>query len=425
MTAPTDRGNLPQVPPNPLPFCRSCGAAPLAPVLSLGQTPLANALRDANALTAPEPTFPLDLAVCPRCSLVQITAEVPPADLFRDYVYFSSFSDTMLKHAAALARQLIQSERLSRDSLVIEAASNDGYLLKNYQGAGVQVLGIEPARNVAKVAVERHGIPTRAEFFGRDYARQLTQEGYRADVFHAHNVLAHVPDLNGFVAGIRTLLKPSGVAVIEAPYVKDMLDGCEFDTIYHEHLCYFSLTALDACFRRHDLVIRDVELVPIHGGSLRLFASPAEGVESVSERVTSLIAEEAAWGVNTFEPYRAFAERVAAIKKGLRDLLTKLKADGKRIAAYGASAKGSTLLNFCGIGSETLDFIVDRSTVKQGKFTPGTRLQIHSPDKLLEEQPDYTLLLTWNFADEILRQQEEYRARGGKFILPVPLPRVA
>lgn len=407
------------------PACRSCGATPLAPVLSLGQTPLANALRDATALAAPEPTFPLDLAVCPRCSLVQITAEVPPDDLFRDYVYFSSFSDTMLKHAAALARQVIQSERLSRDSLVVEAASNDGYLLKNYQGAGVQVLGVEPARNVAKVAVERHGIPTRAEFFGREYARQLVQEGYRADVFHAHNVLAHVPDLNGFVAGIRTLLKPSGVAVIEAPYVKDMLDGCEFDTIYHEHLCYFSLTALDACFRRHDLVIRDVELVPIHGGSLRLFASPAESVESVSDRVTNLLAEEAAWGVNTFEPYRAFAERVAAIKKGLRELLTKLKADGKRIAAYGASAKGSTLLNFCGIGSETLDFIVDRSTVKQGKFTPGTRLQIHAPDKLLEEQPDYTLLLTWNFADEILRQQEEYRARGGKFILPVPLPRVA
>lgn len=408
-----------------LPACRSCGANPLAPVLSLGQTPLANALRDAGALSAPEATFPLDLAVCPRCSLVQITAEVPPDELFRDYVYFSSFSDTMLKHAAALARQLIQSERLSRDSLVVEAASNDGYLLKNYQSAGVQVLGVEPARNVARVAIERHGIPTRAEFFGRGYARQLVAEGYRADVFHAHNVLAHVPDLNGFVAGIRTLLKPTGVAVIEAPYVKDMLDGCEFDTIYHEHLCYFSLTALDACFRRHDLVIRDVELVPIHGGSLRLFASPAESVGSVSERVTNLLAEEAAWGVNTFEPYRAFAERVAAIKKGLRDLLTKLKADGKRIAAYGASAKGSTLLNFCGIGSETLDFIVDRSTVKQGKFTPGTRLQIHSPDKLLEEQPDYTLLLTWNFADEILRQQEEYRARGGKFILPVPLPRVA
>lgn len=407
------------------PACRSCGTAPLAPVLSLGNTPLANALRDASALQKPEPTFPLDLAVCPRCALVQITAEVPPDDLFRDYVYFSSFSDTMLKHAAELAGRLVRDEGLGRDSLVVEAASNDGYLLKNYKAAGVQVLGIEPARNVARVAVERHGIPTRAEFFGREYAHRLVAEGHRADVFHAHNVLAHVPDLNGFVAGVRALLKPAGVAVIEAPYVKDMLDHCEFDTIYHEHLCYFSLTALDACFRRHGLVIRDVERVPIHGGSLRLFASPAEGAAEISARVTDLLADEAGWGVGTFEPYRAFAERVAAIKRGLRELLAGLKAEGKRIAAYGASAKGSTLLNFCGIGPETLDFVVDRSTVKQGKFTPGTRLQIHSPDKLLEDMPDYTLLLTWNFADEILRQQTEYQNRGGKFILPVPTPRVA
>jgi hypothetical protein len=251
-------------------------------------------------------------------------------------------------------------------------------------------------------------------------------EGLRADVFHAHNVLAHVPDLNGFVAGVRTLLKPTGVAVIEAPYVKDMLDHCEFDTIYHEHLCYFSLTALDHCFRRHGLVIRDVARVPIHGGSLRLFAAHEERVdEEVSQGVTDLLAEEAAWGVGTLDPYRTFAERVGEIKRGLRSLLAQLKASGKRIAAYGASAKGSTLLNYCEIGPETLDFVVDRSTVKQGKFTPGTRLQIHSPDKLLEEMPEYTLLLTWNFADEILRQQAEYRNRGGQFILPVPLPRVA
>jgi hypothetical protein len=213
--------------------------------------------------------------------------------------------------------------------------------------------------------------------------------------------------------------------VIEAPYVKDMLDHCEFDTIYHEHLCYFSLTALDRCFRRHGLVIRDAARVPIHGGTLRLFASPAESANAVSQRVTDLLAEEAAWGVGTLEPYRAFAERVAEIRRGLRSLLWRLKASGKRIAAYGASAKGSTLLNFCGIGPETLDFVVDRSTVKQGKFTPGTRLEIHSPDKLLEAMPDYTLLLTWNFSDEILRQQTEYQKRGGRFILPVPLPRVA
>jgi 2-polyprenyl-3-methyl-5-hydroxy-6-metoxy-1,4-benzoquinol methylase len=411
------RGNLPS--------CRSCGHTLLAPVLSLGHTPLANALRDASQLTAPEPKFPLELAVCPHCTLVQITTEVPPDDLFRDYVYFSSFSETMLRHATELAMQIANNEQLSSTSLVVEAASNDGYLLKNYAALGVPVLGIEPARNVARVAIERHGIPTREEFFGREYAAQLVSEGLHADVFHAHNVLAHVPDLNGFVAGIRTLLKPTGVAVIEAPYVKDMLDHCEFDTIYHEHLCYFSLTALDRCFRQHGLVIRDAERVRIHGGTLRLFASPAESDNAVSQRVTNLLAEEAAWGVGTMEPYRAFAVRVAEIRRNLRGLLWRLKAGGKRIAAYGASAKGATLLNFCGIGPETLDFIVDRSTVKQGKFTPGTQLKIYSPEKLLETMPDYTLLLTWNFADEILRQQAEYQNRGGRFILPFPLPRVA
>jgi SAM-dependent methyltransferase len=406
------------------PACRSCGHSALTDVLSLGRTPLANALRAEGELAAPEPTFPLELALCPRCALVQITTEVPPDDLFRDYVYFSSFSDTMLRHAAELAMRVAREEQLGPQNLVVEAASNDGYLLKNYASLGVRVLGVEPARNVARAAIER-GIPTREEFFGADYAGQLVAEGLRADVFHAHNVLAHVPDLNGFVAGVRTLLKPTGVAVVEAPYVKDVLDHCEFDTIYHEHLCYFSLTALDRCFRRHGLVIRDAERVPIHGGSLRLFASPAESVKDVSRRVTELLAEEAAWGVSTLEPYRAFAERVTEIKRGLREMLSQLKASGKRIAAYGASAKGSTLLNYCGIGPETLDFVVDRSTVKQGKFTPGTRLRIHSPEKLLEEMPEYTLLLTWNFADEILRQQAEYRARGGKFIVPVPLPRVA
>ncbi|MBM3981666.1 MAG: class I SAM-dependent methyltransferase [Planctomycetes bacterium] len=406
------------------PACRSCGTAPLTDVISLGATPLANALRSAADLAAPEATFPLDLAVCPKCALVQITAEVPPDELFRDYVYFSSFSDTMLKHAAELAGEVVASERLGANSLVVEAASNDGYLLKNYAAAGVPVLGIEPARNIARVAVERHNIPTRAEFFTHEYATQLVSEGLRADVFHAHNVLAHVPDLNGFVAGVRTLLKPTGVAVIEAPYVKDMLDHCEFDTIYHEHLCYFSLTALDACFRRHGLTIRDVKRVPIHGGTLRLYASPSASAVA-GPRVTALLAEEAAWGVGTLEPYRAFAERVTEIKRGLRALLAQLKASGKRIAAYGASAKGSTLLNYCEIGADTLDFIVDRSTVKQGKFTPGTRLKIHAPEKLLDDMPDYTLLLTWNFADEILKQQAEYRARGGKFIVPVPLPRVA
>jgi SAM-dependent methyltransferase len=376
-------------------------------------------------LAEPELLVPLEIAFCPHCTLVQITESVSPPELFQDYVYFSSFSDTMLRHAGELAERMIAERSLNNQSLVIEAASNDGYLLKSYKAHGVAVLGVEPARNVAEVAVTQHGVPTLVEFFTDSLASNLASEKLHADVFHAHNVLAHVPDLNGFVKGIRTVLKPSGVAVIEAPYVKDMLDHCEFDTIYHEHLCYFSLTALDRCFRRHGLTIGDVERVPIHGGSLRLFAKPAESVAAVSPRVAALLKEEAEWGVDSAAPYRAFALRVNQIKNTLRMLLGKLKAEGMRIAAYGASAKGSTLLNYCGIGAETLDFVVDRSTVKQGKFTPGTGLRIYSPEKLLDEQPDYTLLLTWNFAEEILRQQSEYQRRGGRFIVPIPTPRVA
>jgi SAM-dependent methyltransferase len=386
---------------------------------------LANALREEGELALAEPTYPLDLVFCTRCALVQITESVPPDVLFREYVYFSSFSDTMLRHAMELSRRMITERRLSPESMVVEAASNDGYLLRNYKAAGVGVLGIEPARNVAKVAREQHGIPTREDFFNDTLAQELVSDGIRADVFHAHNVLAHVPDLNGFIAGVRAILKPTGVAVLEVPYVKDMLDHCEFDTIYHEHLCYFSLTTLDRCFRRHGLVIVDVERVAIHGGSLRLFAIPVERVNGVPPRVSTLLAEEAMWGVHTLEPYLAFASRVSQIRSSLRMMLLNLKASGHRIAAYGASAKGSTLLNYCGLGPETLEFVVDRSPVKQGKFTPGSNLRIFSPNKLLEEQPDYTLLLTWNFADEILRQQGEYRQRGGRFILPVPTPRVA
>jgi SAM-dependent methyltransferase len=331
----------------------------------------------------------------------------------------------MLRHAASLTERVASERQLGPNSLVIEAASNDGYLLKNYKSLGIPVLGIEPAHNVARVAIERHGIPTREEFFSAEYARRLAEEGSCADVFHAHNVLAHVPDLNGFVEGIRSVLKPSGIAIIEAPYLKDMLDHCEFDTIYHEHLCYFSLTALERCFHRHGLITIDVERVPIHGGSLRVFVARRDGASDVSERVAALLEDEANWGVGTVQIYSHFARRVGEIKESLRQLLGDMKSAGLRIAGYGASAKGSTLLNFCGIGSETLDFLVDRSTVKQGKFTPGTQLRIYSPDKLLEEQPDYTLLLTWNFAEEILQQQAEYRRRGGRFIVPVPRPRVA
>jgi len=401
--------------------CRSCGYADMTTVLSLGETPLANSLLTAEQLDQPEPLYPLDLVFCPRCTLVQITETVPPEQLFRDYLYFSSFSDTMLRHAQELVGQLIDERHLDGGSLAVEIASNDGYLLQYYRDAGVPVLGIEPARNIARVAEER-GIPTVAEFFAVEVAQGLVREGRQAVVMHANNVLAHVANLNSVVAGIAALLKPDGVAVIETPYVKDLIDHTEFDTIYHEHLCYYSLTALDRLFQRHGLAIVDVERLPIHGGSLRVFASH-DGARQTA-RVRDLLQEEDAWGVGDAAFYAGFGAKVTRLRDGLRSLLADIKADGKRIAAYGASAKGSTLLNYCGIGRDTLDFVVDRSTVKQGHYTPGTRLPIHAPETLLDAAPAYVLLLTWNFADEILMQQAEFRQRGGRFIIPIPEPRV-
>lgn len=405
------------------PLCRSCEQGDLRPILSLGRTPLANALLTAEQLREPEATFPLDLVFCPACALVQITETVPPEVLFREYAYLSSFSDTVVQNAEGIVRRLIGLEGLGSESLAVEIASNDGYLLQHYHHKGIPVLGIEPAANIARVARDERGIPTVCEFFGAELAAELVAGGRAADVVHGNNVLAHVADLNGVVRGIATVLKPRGVAVIEVPYVKDLIDHCEFDTIYHEHLCYFSLTALDRLFRRHRLVIRDVERIPIHGGTLRIFASRAEWAIP-GEAVKSLLAEEAAWGVDREEFYRGFGAKVERLRASLLELLGGLKAQGRRIAAYGASAKGSTLLNFFGIGADTLEFVVDRSTVKQGRYTPGTHLPILAPERLLELRPDYLLLLTWNFADEILAQQQAFRDQGGRFIIPIPECRV-
>lgn len=413
--------------------CRSCGnaageanghaAAPaLVSVLDIGETPLANRLLTRAQLTEAEPRFPLELAFCPRCTLLQITESVSPEMMFRDYVYFSSFSDTMLRHSKALAETLIRERKLTGDHLVVEAASNDGYLLQYFAQQGVKVLGIDPARNAAAVARGK-GIETIEEFFSRELVGRLRADGIRADVFLANNVLAHVPDPNGFVAGIAELLTPAGCAVIEAPYAIDMIEHSEFDTIYHEHLFYYSLTALNHLFNRHGLTIVDVERIKLHGGSLHLTIMKADVAEP-KPSVAALLKFEADWGVESIERYGAFAGQVANLKKDLTGRLAELKRQGKRLAAYGASAKGATLLNHFGIGAETLDFVVDRSTVKQGRFTPGTHLEIRPPEALLEEKLDYLLLLTWNFAEEILGQQAEYRSRGGRFIIPVPEVRI-
>jgi SAM-dependent methyltransferase len=400
--------------------CRSCAGTRFSPVIDLGDTPLANALLGADRLDKLEPRYPLNTVMCENCSLVQITETVPPDVLFSDYVYFSSFSDTAVTSAKALAQRLARARGLTASSLVMEAASNDGYLLQHYQALGIPVLGIEPAANIAAEASKR-GVPTRCAFFGREEAQKIAAHG-QCDVFHANNVLAHVADLNGFVAGIKAILKPGGIASIEFPYLRDLIEKVEFDTIYHEHLCYFSATAVERLLARHALVLADVERIAIHGGSLRVFAAHAGTPQS--DAVKDLLAQEVALGMTRPAYYADFAARVSRLRDGLLALLRKLKAEGRTLAAYGASAKGATLLNYFGIDGRLLDFVADRSTVKQGKYTPGSHLPIVAPDQLAARKPDYVLLLTWNFADEILAQQQAYRDAGGRFIVPVPQVRV-
>ncbi|GBD42772.1 hypothetical protein HRbin40_00227 [bacterium HR40] len=401
--------------------CRSCGSRQLRRFLSLGDMPLSDGFLRSDQLASPEPRFPLDVAFCEDCTLVQIEHTVAPEILFdSDYPYFSSVSETVVDNARANVEARLAEGRLGPRSLVVEIASNDGYLLQFYRARGIPVLGIDPAPGPAAEA-RRRGIDTLVTFFGLDLALRLRAEGRQADVIHANNVLAHVADTNGFVAGLATLLKPEGVAVIEVPYVRDLVEKTAFDTIYHEHLCYFSVHAARTLFARHGLVLARVERLPIHGGSLRLFVTPCGHPDS---GVETLLEEERAAGIDRFAFYVRFGERIEALRAKLLALLTELKRQGARIVGYGAAAKGTILLNYCGIDARFLDYVVDRNPHKQGRYIPGVRLAIRPPEAILADPPDYLLILSWNITDEILRQQQAFRARGGRFVVPVPDPEI-
>ena len=400
--------------------CRSCGAGGLEPILDLGNMPLADGFVP-RALLAETPRFPLQLALCERCSLVQILETLPPDKLFgEDYPYYSSFSDAWLDHARESAVDLIERCELDGQSLVVELASNDGYLLRNLVERGIPVLGIDPATGPV-AAAERAGVPSLNKFFGRELASELVAQGLRADVVIANNVLAHVADMNGFVAGIARLLKSQGAAVVEVPYVRDLVDRGAFDTIYHEHLCYFSATSVAQLFERHGLYLNDVRRLTTHGGSLRFYASKDPGQSS---ELSALLQEEKSSRCDRSAYYQGLAARAPAIRQKLRGLLAGLKARGKRIAAYGAAAKGTILLNYAHLDAQVIDFVVDRNVHKQGLYVPGAGLEIAPPERLLDEQPDYVLILAWNFADEIVLQQKLYASRGGRFIVPIPEPAV-
>ena len=401
--------------------CRSCLHHGLLPVLDLGMMPHSDGFLPESRLSEIEPTYPLEAAFCPDCSLMQIIETVTPEALFNDeYIYFSSFSESLLEHSRKNALSLIEECHLDADSFVLEIASNDGYMLRNFAEKGIPVLGIDPSKGPA-LAAEAIGVPTLQTFFTVELAKKLRNQGKRADVIIANNVLAHVADTNGFVEGIGMVLKDNGVALIEVPYVKHLVEKTEFDTIYHQHLCYFSVTALDKLFRCHGLFLNRIEQLPIHGGSLRLFVGLKEDIH---ESVKDLLQVEINEGLEQYPYYQNFSEKVIRLREKLLKLLKELKSGGKTIAGYGAAAKGTIMLNYIGANSETINFVADRNIHKQGKYIPGVRILICDPARIIEQMPDYILLLPWNLEKEILAQQTEYINRGGRFIIPVPEPRI-
>ena len=404
--------------------CRSCGA-PLEQVfVDLGLSPISNAMRRPDQAADAERFYPLKTFVCGVCRLVQIQdVESREAHFHGDYTYFSSYSESWLAHALAYAQMMTARFGLGPQSRVVEVASNDGYLLQYFKASGIPVQGIDPAANCAEAAERERGVPTLVRFFGQDLARELAAGGGSADVIAANNVLAHVPDINDFVAGFKALLKPSGVITVEFPHLLRLIEATYFDTIYHEHYSYLSLLAVERLFARHGLEVFDLQELATHGGSLRIFARHASG-GAPSDAVTAFRAREAAAGLDTAEAYAAFAEKVRGVKRQLLELLIGLKRQGRTIAAYGAPAKGVTLLNYCGIRSDFIDYAVDRNPHKQGLFLPGLGVPVHPPERIFETRPDYLLILPWNLKEEIVSQMDGIRAWGGRFITPLPEPQI-
>ena len=401
-------------------ICRFCKSKLRQSFVDLGMSPLCESYLRPDQLNEMEPFYPLHVFVCDRCFLVQLEEYVSPDHIFTEYAYFSSYSESWLEHCRQYTQQMRDRYALNKHSLVVEIASNDGYLLQFFAQENISVLGIEPAANIAKAATGK-GVPTLVEFFSAQLAAELAREGKQADLLVGNNVLAQVPDLSDFVGGMKILLKPKGVLTLEFPHLMRMMEGNQFDTIYHEHFSYFSFFTAEKIFRAHELVLFDVEELATHGGSLRIYGRHKEdNSKPVSSRVAELRRREEAAGLMHVAGYRAFAERVKNTKRELLQCLIQAKRVGKSIVGYGAPGKGNTLLNFCGIGRDFIDYTVDRNLYKQGKFTPGTHIPIYSPEKINETRPDYLLILPWNLKNEIMQQMSRIREWGGRFIVPIP-----